>query len=61
MYELVDIRRQKDDLAFEQLLNRLRLDEMTEENKQMLQTHVLALILVTIQRMLFIYLQRIFM
>ena len=34
MYELVDIMRQKDDLAFAQLLNRLRLNEMTEEDKQ---------------------------
>ena len=33
MYELVDIMRQKDDLAFAQLLNRLRLNEMTEEDK----------------------------
>ena len=40
MYELVDIMRQKDDLAFAQLLNRLRLNEMTEEDKQVLQTHV---------------------
>ena len=40
MYELVDIMRQKDDLAFAQLLNRLRLNEMTEEDKQMLQTRV---------------------
>ena len=40
MYELVDIMRQKDDLAFAQLLNQLRLNEMTEEDKQMLQTRV---------------------
>ena len=40
MYELVDIMRQKDDLAFAQLLNRLRLNEMTEEDKQTLQTRV---------------------
>ena len=40
LYELVDIMRQKDDLAFAQLLNRLRLNEMTEEDKQMLQTRV---------------------
>ena len=40
MYELVDIMRQKDDLAFAQLLNRLRLNEMTVEDKQMLQTRV---------------------
>ena len=32
--------RQKDDLAFAQLLNRLRLNEMTEEDKQKLQTRV---------------------
>ena len=29
--------RQKDDLAFAQLLNRLRLNEMSEEDKQKLQ------------------------
>ena len=40
MYELVDIMRQKDDLAFAQLLNRLRMNEMTEEDKQKLQTRV---------------------
>ena len=40
MYELVDIMRQKDDLAFAQLLNRLRLNKMTEEDKQVLQTRV---------------------
>ena len=40
MYELVDIMRQKDDLAFAQLLNRLRLNEMTEEDKQKLQARV---------------------
>ena len=40
MYELVDIMRQKDDLAFAQPLNRLRLNEMTEEAKQVLQTRV---------------------
>ena len=39
MYELVDIMRQKDDLAFTQLFNRLWLNEMTED-KQKLQTHV---------------------
>ena len=60
MYELVDIMRQKDDLAFAQLLNRLRLNEMTEEDKQKLQTRVLTVILVTTQRMLFIYLQGMF-
>ena len=40
MYEFGDIMRQKDDLAFAQLLNRLRLNEMTEEDKQKLQTRV---------------------
>ena len=40
MYELVDIMRQKDDLAFAHLLNQLRLNEMTEEDKQKLQTRV---------------------
>ena len=41
MYELVDIMRQKDDLDFAHLLNRLRLNEMTEEDqKKKLQTRV---------------------
>ena len=40
MYELVDIMRQKDDLAFAQLLNQFLLNEMTEEDKHMLQTRV---------------------
>ena len=40
MYELVDIMRQKDALAFAHLLNRLRLNEMTEKDKQVLQTRV---------------------
>ena len=40
MYELVDIMRQKDDLAFAQLLNRLQLNEMKEEDKQKLQKHI---------------------
>ena len=40
MYELVNIMRQKDDLAFAQLLNRLRVNEITEEDKKKLQTCV---------------------
>ena len=32
--------RQRDDLAFARLLNRLRFNEMTEEDKQKLQTLV---------------------
>ena len=40
IYELVDSMRKKDDLAFAQLLNRLRLKEMTEEDEQKLQTRV---------------------
>ena len=40
MYELVDIMRQKDDLDFAHLLNRLRLNEMTEEDKNKLQTRI---------------------
>ena len=31
--------RQRDDLGFARLLNRLRLNEMTEDDKTMLQTH----------------------
>ena len=38
MYELVDIMRQKDDLDFAHLWNRLRLNKMTEEDKNKLQT-----------------------
>ena len=38
MYELVDIIRQKDYLDFAHILNRLRLNEMTEEDKSKLQT-----------------------
>ena len=40
MYELVDIIRQKDDLDFAHLLNRLRLNEITEEDKKKLQTRI---------------------
>ena len=40
MYELVDIMRQKDDLDFANLLNRLRLNEMTVEDKTNLQTRI---------------------
>ena len=59
MYELVVITRQKDDLDFAPLLNRLRLNEMTEEEKKISCRHVLlTVILVTIQRMPFICLPR---
>ena len=40
MYELVDIMRQKDALDFALLLDRLRLNEMTEEDKNELQTRI---------------------
>ena len=40
MYELVDIMRQKDDLKFAQLLNRLRLNEMSEDDKNELRKRV---------------------
>ena len=40
MYELVDIMRQKDDHDFAHLLNRVRLNEMTEEDKNKLQTRI---------------------
>ena len=40
MYELVDIMRQKDDLKFAQLLNRLRLNEMSEDDKKELRKRV---------------------
>ena len=40
MYELVDIMRQKDDLKFAQLLNRLRLNIMSEDDKNELRKRV---------------------
>ena len=40
IYKLVDTMRQKDDLKFAQLLNRLRLNELTEEDKDDLLKHV---------------------
>ena len=40
MYELVDIMSRKDDLDFAHLLNRLRLNEMTMEDKNKLQTRI---------------------
>ena len=40
MYELVDIMKQKDDLKFAQLLNRLRLLEMSEDDKNKLRKRV---------------------
>ena len=40
MYELVDIMRQKDDLSFAQPLNRLRVNEMTEEDKQKMRASI---------------------
>ena len=40
MFELVDIMRQKDDLDFAHLLNRLRLNEMTEEDIKELQKRI---------------------
>ena len=55
MYELVDIMRQKDDLDFAHLLNQFRLNEMTEEDKKKVADTLLTVILVTIQRMPFIY------
>ena len=40
MYELVDIMRQKDDLDFAHLLNRLPLNKITEADKKKLQTRI---------------------
>ena len=40
MYELVDIMRQKDDLKFAQLLNRLRLNEISRDDKNELRKRV---------------------
>ena len=41
IYELIDIMRQKVDLEIAHLLNRLSLNEMTEEDKNMLQTRII--------------------
>ena len=40
IYELVDIMRQRDDLKFAQLLNSLRLNVLTEEDKDDLRKRV---------------------
>ena len=61
MYELVDIMRQTDNLAFAQLLNRHRLNEMTEEDKQKLQTCVFDCDTCDYQKDVVICLQGIFM
>ena len=42
LYELVDIMRQKDDLQFAQLLNRLRLNELTDKDQDTLQTRLIS-------------------
>ena len=42
MYELVDIMRQRDDLKFAQLLNRQRLNVLTEEDKDDLRKRIVA-------------------
>ena len=55
IYELVDIMGQKDDLKFAHLLNRLRLNEMTEEDKNDFRKFVLLTVIqVNTQEMLFI-------
>ena len=41
-YELVDIMRQKDDLQFAHLLNRLRLNELTDKDQGTLQTRLIS-------------------
>ncbi|MCG8076810.1 MAG: AAA family ATPase [Candidatus Thiodiazotropha taylori] len=41
MYELVDIMRQKDDIHFAQLLNRLRQNELTDDDKSELKRHTI--------------------
>ena len=53
MYELVDIMRQEVDL-FAQLLNRLRLNEMSEDDKNEFRKRVVGRHLVIIQEMLYI-------
>ena len=42
LYELVDIMRQKDDLEFAHLLNRLRLNALTEKDQDTLQTRLVS-------------------
>ena len=42
LYELVDIMRQKDDLQFAHLLNRLRLNALTEKDQDTLQTRLVS-------------------
>ena len=42
LYELEDIMRQKDDLQFAHLLNRLRLNELTEKDQDTLQTRLVS-------------------
>ena len=42
LYELEDIMRQKDDLQFAHLLNRLRLNELTEKDQDTLQTRLIS-------------------
>ena len=42
LYELVDIMRQKDDLQFAHLLNRLRLNELTDKDQDTLQTRLIS-------------------
>ena len=51
MYELVDTMRQKDDLKFSQLLDRLRLNEMSEDAKMCCGNVLLTIIWVIIQEM----------
>ena len=54
MYELVDILRQKDNLKFAKLLNRLRLTEISEDYKNELRNLLLAVIWVISHVMLYI-------
>ena len=42
LYELVDIMRQKDDADFAQMLNRLRQNELTEDDKNELKKHSIS-------------------
>ena len=42
LYELVDIMRQKDDADFAQMLNRLRQNELTEDDKNELNKHSIS-------------------
>ena len=42
MFELTDIMRQKDDLQFAEMLNRLRHNQLTEEDRNLIESHKIS-------------------